>query len=93
MAVLVERRADDWELRCRFNRAGYLERLRAGEFAAIVDASHLAPPEARQPPNTLSQIVYYLDHTQESRLQGSTNIFLKMETLAEAASLTQRGLL
>ena len=47
------------ELRLRFNAGGYWERARAGEFRQVTKRSRPAPPEAGQPPGTLSQIVHY----------------------------------
>ena len=49
-------------MRCRFNRARYWERLRAGEFSAVIKRSaHPAPPSSGQPHCTHSQSVYYID--------------------------------
>jgi hypothetical protein len=47
-----------WELRCRFNRERFYPRLQAGQLTEKRDVN-LAPPEAQQPPGTLSESVDY----------------------------------
>jgi hypothetical protein len=61
MPILAEYRADDWELRCRFNRQRFFERWQAGEFRVEYGDAAPASPNAGQPPNTISQIAYYYD--------------------------------
>jgi hypothetical protein len=60
MADIIERRADDWELRCRFNRGRYFERLQAGEFKT---QTKIQKPNKKsmQPAGTQSHIVLYFD--------------------------------
>ena len=47
----------------RFNQAKYWERMRQGEFAAIVIDQHQPQPEvaAKEPVGTVSQMVSYRD--------------------------------
>jgi hypothetical protein len=62
MVPLVERRVDVWELRCRFNRARYWQRMQAGEFITRTK-SNPAKPASGQPPGTRSEEVYYIHPT------------------------------
>jgi hypothetical protein len=55
-------RIDVWEMRCRFNKGRFWERVQAGELNAIVNRSkHPAPPQAGQVHCTSSQEVSYHD--------------------------------
>jgi hypothetical protein len=53
-------KVDVWELRCRFNRGRFWERLQAHEFTAQVK-SRAASQVYRLGPGGLSQEVYYID--------------------------------
>jgi hypothetical protein len=71
MAVVLEEHAvDDWELRCRFNRGRYFERMEMGDFRPVVipETVHPAPSTAGQPPNTLSEMVSYLELTSDDEV-------------------------
>ena len=59
LTPLIERRVDVWEMRCRFNRARYWQRLQAGEFMARTK-SRLARPTSGQPSGSTSEEVYYI---------------------------------
>ena len=57
-------RIDAWEMRCRFNRGRFYERVLAGELVAGQKADrHPAPPASGQPHCTRSQEVIYYDST------------------------------
>ncbi len=50
------------QLRDRFAEGKYWERLRSGELQELLqDEAHPAPPRAREPICTLSQMIAYLD--------------------------------
>jgi hypothetical protein len=59
MAVVLHQRADNWELRCRFNHA----RIHACGLSAHLhveyDDKKQASPILGLPPNTMTQMVYY----------------------------------
>src|SRR5687768_17316389 len=59
--AITESRVDDWELRCRFNRAGYFERWKANDFNTVYGDSGPAHPRSGQPHDTISQMAYYYD--------------------------------
>src|SRR5438309_1866048 len=63
MAPRTDKRADDWEIRCRYNTAKYFELWQAGRFRTELGESGPASPKSGQPPNTISQIAYYYDRT------------------------------
>ena len=77
-------RADDWELRCRFNRAGYFERAIAEEFRIEYGESGPASQASGQPPNTISQMAYYYDKTTNEEM-AKVHFFL-LETGQVGAS-------
>jgi hypothetical protein len=60
MAVLVLR-ADDWELRCRYNKARLFERWLTDEFKTKYGEPGEPDPESGQPPNSISLMAYYYD--------------------------------
>lgn len=56
-------RIDVWEMRCRFNKGRYWQRMLAGEFRAQCKRDrHPAPAAAGQPFCTRSQEVIYFDN-------------------------------
>src|SRR5258708_7594000 len=61
-ALTVSVTVDVWELRCRFNRGRYWERLQANEFTENTK-SRPANPAYRLGVGGLSQEVYYMDQT------------------------------
>jgi hypothetical protein len=63
----IERRVDAWEMRCRFNRARYWQRLQSGEFLAR-SKSRPARPTSGQPPGITSEEVYYIDRQTNTTL-------------------------
>jgi len=57
----IKRPADDWELRCRFNKSRFAERAAQNEFdLEPADAKHPATTPGL-PPGTLAQTWYYID--------------------------------
>ena len=55
-------RIDVWEMRCRFNRGRYWQRIQTGELTAVYKRNkHPAPLSSGQPHCTRSQEVYYYD--------------------------------
>ena len=75
MPVLAEYRADDWELRCRFNRHRLFERWQNGEFRTEFGEPSPAHPNSGQPPNTISQMVYYYDRATDEEV-AKVHLFL-----------------
>jgi len=49
-------RIDAWEMRCRFNRALYYEKVLTGELVAILNHTN---PSRKGPPNTVHKEYYY----------------------------------
>jgi hypothetical protein len=63
MAAVPSTRVDVWELRCRFNRGRYWDRLKANELTSRT-REKAADPKYNLGPGGLSQEVYYIDpHT------------------------------
>ncbi len=57
MATPIVKRVDAWELRCRFNRARYVQMVQRGELIAKLDRTN---PSRSGPPNTFHQQWYYI---------------------------------
>ncbi len=62
MSLPISLTVDAWELRCRFNKGRYWERLQANEFN-MRTKSKQANPAYRLGPGGLSQEVYYIHRT------------------------------
>jgi hypothetical protein len=90
---MVQRRVDDWELRCRFNRGRYNERLQAGELIAKPEPPHAAGAEHGQDAGTISQMVYYLDRTTGQEM-ASVHQFVRPDgTIGASGVQDPKGLL
>lgn len=53
---------DEWEIRCKFRKAGYAARIQSGDLREHIEKSnHPSKPGAGQPHCTKSQFVSYYD--------------------------------
>ena len=93
MAVLAEQRADDWELRCRFNRGRYFERWQAEEFHTVYGEPSSASPESGQPPNTISQMAYDYDRTTNDQVAKVHFFVLETGELGASGRHDPKGIL
>jgi hypothetical protein len=59
----VQQRADNWELRCRFNRARIHQRGLAAELHVEYEDRKPADPALGLPPDTMTQMVFYFTDT------------------------------
>src|ERR1044072_3052286 len=62
MAAFVEKPSDVWELRCRFNRGRYYERLQARELFEKIQTNP-PHPSKNLPQGTKAEDSYYYDVT------------------------------
>jgi hypothetical protein len=62
------RRADDWELRCRFNRGSYAEKLQAGALIEKRKRIGTPDPSVGLPEGSISEDIYYLDSKTKEEL-------------------------
>jgi hypothetical protein len=66
MAAQLQR-VDNWELRCRFNHARIHERGLAKELHIEYSDPKPVSPELHQPPDTMSQMLYYFSDATKKR--------------------------
>lgn len=93
MATLTELRADDWELRCRYNQSHLSERWQADEFHTEFGKPGSAHPKSGQPPNTISQIAYYFDKATNDQVAKVHFFLLETGKIGASGKHDPKGLL